>query len=331
MDAPILEVKDLHISFQVGDKLLPAVEDVCFSLETGKTLGIVGESGCGKSVTASSIMRLLPKTAVIGEQSQILFDGKNLAKLSQKEMCDIRGAKIAMIFQDPMTALNPVYTIGSQIVEMIRSHNKKISKHDAFELGVQMLEKVGIPLPRQRMKEYPHQLSGGMRQRVMIAMALSTGAKLLIADEPTTALDVTIQAQILELIEQLKTELHTSVIMITHDMGVVSDVADDVLIMYAGETVEHGNVKDIFRNPLHPYTFGLLRSIPRLNEDVEELYTIKGTVPALSEMPQGCRFSTRCEECQERCKAERPPLVNLDGHSVRCWKYAQKGGSVHGE
>lgn len=233
------------------------MEDVCFSLEAGKTLGIVGESGCGKSVTASSIMRLLPQNAVIGEQSQILFEGKNLAKLSQDEMCDIRGAKIAMIFQDPMTALNPVYTIGAQIIEMIRAHNKSISKHDAFEKGVEMLEKVGIPLPRQRMKEYPHQLSGGMRQRVMIAMALSTDAKLLIADEPTTALDVTIQAQILELIEQLKKEFHTSVILITHDMGVVSDVADDVLIMYAGETVEHGDVKEIFRNPLHPYTFGI--------------------------------------------------------------------------
>ena len=331
MEAPILEVKDLHISFRVGGDLLSAVEDVCFSLEAGKTLGIVGESGCGKSVTASSIMRLLPQNAVIGEQSQILFEGKNLAKLSQGEMCDIRGAKIAMIFQDPMTALNPVYTIGAQIIEMIRAHNKSISKHDAFEKGVEMLEKVGIPLPRQRMKEYPHQLSGGMRQRVMIAMALSTDAKLLIADEPTTALDVTIQAQILELIEQLKKEFHTSVILITHDMGVVSDVADDVLIMYAGETVEHGDVKEIFRNPLHPYTFGLLRSIPRLNEDVEVLYTIKGTVPALSEMPSGCRFSTRCSECMETCKTQRPPLVDLNGHSVRCWKYVQKEGSVHGE
>lgn len=331
MEAPILEVKDLHISFRVGGDLLSAVEDVCFSLEAGKTLGIVGESGCGKSVTASSIMRLLPQNAVIGEQSQILFEGKNLAKLSQDEMCDIRGAKIAMIFQDPMTALNPVYTIGAQIIEMIRAHNKSISKHDAFEKGVEMLEKVGIPLPRQRMKEYPHQLSGGMRQRVMIAMALSTDAKLLIADEPTTALDVTIQAQILELIEQLKKEFHTSVILITHDMGVVSDVADDVLIMYAGETVEHGDVKEIFRNPLHPYTFGLLRSIPRLNEDVEVLYTIKGTVPALSEMPSGCRFSTRCSECMEACKTQRPPLVDLNGHSVRCWKYVQKEGSVHGE
>lgn len=331
MDSPILEVNHLHISFKVGGTQLSAVEDVNFVLGPGRTLGIVGESGCGKSVTASSIMRLLPKNAVIDENSEILFEGRNLAALSQNEMCDIRGAKIAMIFQDPMTALNPVYTIGSQLIEMIRAHNKKVSKKEAFEKGVEMLEKVGIPLPRQRMKEYPHQLSGGMRQRVMIAMALSTDAKLLIADEPTTALDVTIQAQILELIDKLKNEFQTSVILITHDMGVVSDVADDVLIMYAGETVEHGNVKEIFRHPLHPYTFGLLRSIPRLNEDVDTLYTIRGTVPALSDMPSGCRFSTRCDECMEQCRTQRPPLIDLNGHSVRCWKFAEKGDAVHGE
>lgn len=330
MVSPILEVKNLRIGFNVGGKLLNAVEDISFSVEAGKTLGIVGESGCGKSVTAGSIMRLLPKNAAIDADSEILFGGQNLARLSQNQMCDIRGAKIAMIFQDPMTALNPVYTIGSQMIEMIRTHNKKISKADAFEMGTQMLEKVGIPMPRQRMKEYPHQLSGGMRQRVIIAMALSVDAKLLIADEPTTALDVTIQAQILELMEKLKSEFQSAMILITHDMGVVSDVADDVLIMYAGEAVEYSGVKDIFRNPLHPYTYGLLRSIPRLTEDTDTLYTIKGVVPSLVEMPSGCRFSNRCDECMEVCRTARPPLTDIDGHKVRCWKYSEKEGGADG-
>ena len=258
-----------------------------------------------------------------------MFNGRDLTKLSDKEMCDVRGNEISMIFQDPMTALNPVYTIGTQLIEMIRAHNKKISKKDAHAKAVEMLKKVGIPLPEHRLKSYPHQFSGGMRQRVMIAMALSTNAKMLIADEPTTALDVTIQAQILELIEELQKSLNMSVILITHDMGVVSDVADDVLIMYAGETVEYGDVASIFHHPLHPYASGLLKSIPRLDEDAETLYTIPGTVPSLSEMPSGCRFSTRCPECSERCRKEKPPLFEVDGQQVRCWKYAE-GGTGNG-
>lgn len=326
----ILDMENLHVSFDTYAGEVKAVRGVTLHVDEGEVLAIVGESGCGKSVTAQTIMKLNPMPPARIVEGKINLAGHDIVKASEKDMQKIRGQEVAMIFQDPMTCMNPTTQVGKQIVESIKLH-RHLSRQEAKEEAIKCLKQVNIPNPEERAKQYPHEFSGGMRQRAMIAMALSCNPKLLIADEPTTALDVTIQAQILELIEQLKKEFHTSVILITHDMGVVSDVADDVLIMYAGETVEHGDVKEIFRNPLHPYTFGLLRSIPRLNEDVEVLYTIKGTVPALSEMPSGCRFSTRCSECMETCKTQRPPLVDLNGHSVRCWKYVQKEGSVHGE
>lgn len=321
MEEITLEVKDLQVDFIIEKKRSTAIKNVNFVLPKGKTLGIVGESGCGKSVTATSIMRLLPKN--VGEivNGSILLNGQDLVKLSEEEMRKIRGDRISMIFQDPMTALNPVYKIGDQLIEILQAH-QNISKKDAFEKCVEMLEKVGIPSARQRMKEYPHQLSGGMRQRVMIAMALSTNPKLLIADEPTTALDVTIQAQVLDLIANLRNDFNTSVLFITHDMGVIADIADYVMVMYAGEVVEYDTVEGLFESPIHPYTYGLLKSIPRLDENIDRLYTIKGVVPALGEMPEGCRFCTRCEECTEKCRTQKPPLIKLEsGKQVACWKY----------
>lgn len=279
MEERLLEVKNLKVSFNVGKKKLTAVENVEFSLDKGKVIGIVGESGCGKSVTATSILRLVPPAvSIIDEDSQILFDGEDLVKAPEARMREIRGNEISMIFQEPMSSLNPVYRIGDQMLEMIRTHNKQISKKDALDQCVEMLKRVGIPSPEQRIREFPHQLSGGMRQRVMIAMALLCNPKLLIADEPTTALDVTIQAQILRIIKTLTKESNTSVILITHDMGVVAEVADHVMVMYAGKSVEYGTAEDIFDHPKHPYTIGLLNSIPKLGSGQEEhLYTIEGT------------------------------------------------------
>ncbi len=332
MPEPLLKVENLKVSFKIKKQKTAAVEDVNFSLDEGKIIGIVGESGCGKSVTATSILRLMPPSLCeIDENSKILFQGKDLSKASNAEMRDVRGNKISMIFQEPMTSLNPVYTIGYQMVEMLQTH-QKISKHDAMQKSIEMLEKVGIPSPEQRIKEYPHQLSGGMRQRVMIAMALSCNPKLLIADEPTTALDVTIQAQILRLMRQLTHDFNTSVILITHDMGVVAEMADHVMVMYAGKDVEYGTLEQIFDHPLHPYTNGLLRSIPRINQRKDErLYTIDGTVPTLDEMPKGCRFCTRCKEATQWCWEQDPGMHTLaDGHKVRCWKYVEEGGSTDG-
>ena len=288
---------------------------------------VVGESGCGKTVTASAVLRLLPKYVSEITNGSIMFYGKDLLKATEKEMLEIRGNKISMIFQEPMTSLNPVYTIGWQIVEMIRAH-KNISKKAAFEEGVEMLEMVEIPEARSRMKSFPHQLSGGMRQRVMIAMALCCRPALLIADEPTTALDVTIQAQVLNLINKLKSETNTAIMLITHDMGVVADIADYVIVMYAGEIVEHDTAKEIFTCPLHPYTRGLLASIPRMDKKVERLNTIKGVVPSLKYIPSGCRFSNRCPECMERCLTKAPPLISKGEKRIRCWKYCEEGGSI---
>ena len=326
MDDIILSVKDLQVDFLIGKSALTAVHDIEFSVRKGHTLAIVGESGCGKSVTATSLMRLLPKETSKIAKGTVLFDGKDLISLREKEMREIRGKRMSMIFQDPMTALNPVHTIGKQMVEMYRTH-MKISKKDAFQKGVNMLELVGIPLPEQRMREFPYQLSGGMRQRVMIAMALSCNPDLLIADEPTTALDVTIQAQILDLMKKLKEELHTAVLLITHDMGVVTEMADEVMVMYAGEVVEYGNLEDIFDHPSHPYTRGLLKAIPRLDtDDSQELYMIEGVVPALNEYGSGCRFANRCPYAKETCRDHEIALQTLDGvHSVRC---EQPGGEV---
>lgn len=324
MEGTAIEVKNLQVDFLVEKQRLTAIKNINFKLPKGKTLGIVGESGCGKSVTATTIMRLLPKETSEIVSGNIMLGEEDIVQMSTEEMRKIRGDRISMIFQDPMTALNPVYKIGDQLIEILQAH-QNISKKDAFEYCVEMLEKVGIPSPRHRMKEYPHQLSGGMRQRVMIAMALSTNPEILIADEPTTALDVTIQAQVLELIAKLKDDFHTSILFITHDMGVIADIADYVMVMYAGEIVEYDTVTGLFEDPKHPYTYGLLKSIPRLDENVDRLYTIKGVVPSLSEMPEGCRFSTRCTECTEKCRNKKPPLTTLaSGKQVACWKYVEE-------
>ena len=285
----LLTVDGLSVQFNTKKGINTAVDGISFSVGKGEILGIVGESGCGKSVTSLSILRLLGTNARIS-QGSVKLEGRELLSLSEDEMCKIRGNEIAMIFQDPMTALNPTLTIGDQLIEPLVIH-QGFNKKDARKEAVEVLKKVGISAPEKRLKEYPHQLSGGMRQRVMIAMAVSCAPKLLIADEPTTALDVTIQAQILELMLDLRQKMDTAVILITHDMGVVAETADNILVLYAGKVVEYGSVKEIFNTPKHPYTKGLLSSIPPLEEDVEELNTIEGTVPGPGQMPAGCRFS----------------------------------------
>ena len=319
----ILEVSDLRTSFFDEDFEIKAVDGVSFELPKGKTLGIVGESGSGKSITALSILRLIAKNGkVVG--GEILFNGKDLTKLSEREIRDIRGNDISMIFQEPMTSLNPVYTIGKQIYEALKVH-QGMDKKEGDKRVVELLELVGIPSPKQRMKQYPHELSGGMRQRVMIAMALACNPKLLIADEPTTALDVTIQAQILDLINDLQEELGMSVIMITHDLGVVAETCDYVAVMYGGQVVEYQEVKELFKNPKHPYTVGLLNSMPRHDVDVDELEPIKGNVPSVRNMPKGCRFAPRCPFATELCVTELPGLDRKeDGSEVRCWIYSDR-------
>ena len=314
----LLEVKNLKTGFRTDEGSFLAVDDVSFSLEKGKTLGIVGESGCGKSVTSLSIMRLIPTPPGRIEGGQILFNGKDLLKLSEPEMRKIRGNDIAMIFQEPMTSLNPVFTCGDQIAEAIELHQKGLSKKQIREKTIDMLKLVGIPEPDKRVDEYPHQLSGGMRQRVMIAMALSCNPQLLIADEPTTALDVTIQAQILELIRKLQREFQASMILITHDLGVVAETCDDVAVMYAGRIVEYGSVEDIFYRPKHQYTKGLLDSIPHFEtgQRRERLETIKGLVPSMLDLPPGCRFSSRCKAVKDDCRAAEPALRSFQGKHV---------------
>jgi oligopeptide/dipeptide ABC transporter ATP-binding protein len=318
----MIEVKGLKTEFKTDDGQFFAADDVSFSVSKGKTLGLVGESGCGKSVTAMSLMRLIqaPGHIIAGE---ILFEGRDLLKLSENEMRAIRGNDMAMIFQEPMTSLNPVFTCGNQIEETIRLHQKKLTHQETKARAIEMLRLVGIPAPERRYDEFPHQLSGGMRQRVMIAMALSCHPKLLIADEPTTALDVTIQAQILDLMRKLKSELNASMILITHDLGVVAEMCDDVAVMYAGKIVEYGSVFDIFERPQHPYTKGLLDSIPHFEsgKKLERLKTIPGLVPSLSKLPKGCRFADRCSYVQEKCHQAMPPLETKDGspHLAACY------------
>jgi oligopeptide/dipeptide ABC transporter ATP-binding protein len=317
----VLEVKGLKTYFYTDDGVAKSVDGVDFSLRKGQTLGIVGESGCGKSVTSLSIMRLVSEPAGKIAGGEILFDGENLLKKSEKEMRKIRGNRISMIFQEPMTCLNPVLTIGYQINEVLKLH-QGMTTEEATRKSIEMLKLVGIPLPDKRFHEYSHQLSGGMRQRVMIAMALACNPALLIADEPTTALDVTIQAQILELMKELKERLGTAIMLITHDLGVVAEVADEVLVMYAGKVVEYGDVRQIFLNPMHPYTKGLLSSIPDMDEEVEVLDTIKGLVPDIYDLPTGCTFAPRCKHVMEECTQRRPALTSSEGHRVRCFLYS---------
>ncbi len=322
----LLEVDDLKMYFHTQDGVVKAVNGVSYTLDRGETLGVVGESGSGKSVTSLAIMGLIDMPPGRIEGGDIRYHGESLLKMSDEQMGHIRGNGIAMIFQDPMTSLNPVYTIGRQLGEGLRLH-RGYSRKRALERSIELLRMVGIPNPEQRVKDYPHEFSGGMRQRVMIAMALACNPRLLIADEPTTALDVTIQAQILDLIYQLRDEFDMAVLFITHDLGVVSEVADRVVVMYCGQVVEEAGKVSLFERPLHPYTLGLLESIPRLeDDDSKRLYTIKGTVPNPLDMPSGCPFSDRCDRCMERCRRERPELRPYPGdpsRSVRCFLYEE--------
>jgi peptide/nickel transport system ATP-binding protein len=319
MGESLLDIEQLQVTFKTDDGEVVSIDDVSFHLREGETIGIVGESGCGKSVTSLSIMGLLGQKGRVSK-GKIQFDGKNLVKLSEYEKRKIRGNDISMIFQEPMTSLNPVFTIGHQLMEGIKLH-RKLKKKDAWKIALEMLNKVGIPRAEEIMNEYPHALSGGMRQRVMIAMALSCEPKLLIADEPTTALDVTIQAQILELMKKLRQEYGTAIMLITHDLGVIAEMADRVIVMYAGQVVEETDVFTLFNNPKHPYTIGLMSSIPHLDDDNQErLTSIPGTVPSLQQMPTGCRFHTRCPIVEERCIKKAPPLISTEeGHHTRCW------------
>ncbi|HEX5136036.1 MAG TPA: ABC transporter ATP-binding protein [Planctomycetota bacterium] len=317
--APLLEIIDLKTYFHTDEGVVKSVDGVSYDLRPGETVGVVGESGCGKSVTALSVMRLIPMPPGRIEGGQILFDGEDLVRVPESRMRQVRGGKIGMIFQEPMTSLNPVFTVGDQIEEAVRLH-LKLSAADARARAIEMLAKVGIPSPDQRVDEYPHQLSGGMRQRVMIAMALSCNPKLLIADEPTTALDVTIQAQILDLIRQLQSELGMSMLMITHDLGVIAETAHRVVVMYASKIAEKADVKELFARPLHPYTQGLFRSIPSLAGGHGRLQTIEGTVPNPLEFPVGCKFNNRCPFAQQHCVDKEPPLKEISkGHFAACW------------
>jgi oligopeptide/dipeptide ABC transporter ATP-binding protein len=329
-DSKILQVRNLETSFTTERGVLKAVDDVSFELTAGKTLGVVGESGCGKSVTSLSIMRLIPNPPGKITGGQILYKGRDLLQLGAEEMRKIRGNEISMIFQEPMTSLNPVFTIGNQLVEAILLH-QDLSRADALHQAVEMLRLVGIPAPEKRVRDYPHQLSGGMRQRVMIAMALSCNPKILIADEPTTALDVTIQAQILDLLRDLQQKTGLALLLITHDLGVVAEMAHDVVVMYAGRVVERAPVHEIFKSPQHPYTRGLLNSIPVLSRDPTgkvkktRLEPIPGIVPSLFDLPQGCRFQERCSLVSDECRSAEPVLRELRGvRSVRCVK-AEEG------
>ncbi|RAL26991.1 ABC transporter ATP-binding protein [Thermoflavimicrobium daqui] len=316
----VLEVKDLQVSFKTYSGEVHAVRGVSFDLDEGETIAIVGESGCGKSVTSQTLMRLLPSPPSVIKGGEVLFDGKDLTKVSEKEMEKIRGAQIAMIFQDPMTSLNPTLKVGDQITEGLMKHHK-MSKSDAKKKAVEMLKKVGIPSPEKRINQYPHQFSGGMRQRAMIAIALACAPKVLIADEPTTALDVTIQAQIIDLMKELQKDIKTSIILITHDLGVVADIAKRVVVMYAGKVVESGTLEEIFYQPKHPYTWGLLASMPRLDQTSDqELLPIPGSPPDLFKPPKGCPFAARCKHAMKICLEEMPEATKVSStHQVACW------------
>jgi peptide/nickel transport system ATP-binding protein len=315
----LLEVTDLRVSFPTADGLVQAVRGVSFSVDSGRTIGIVGESGSGKTVLTQTLLGLTPGGQVEGKA---VFDGTDLLNLRPDQLRRIRGAEIAVIFQDPLTSLHPLYKVGWQIAEMIRAHDRSVSKKQGIERATDLLGRVGIPQPRQRVNDYPHQFSGGMRQRAMIAMALSLSPKLIIADEPTTALDATVQAQILDLLLRLQQESDTALIMITHDLGVVADIADDVLVMYAGKAAERAGKHDIFYQPHHPYTKGLLESIPHSSAAVERLRPITGQPPSLIRLPSGCAFHPRCAYVMDRCLTEQPrlaPVGDGDSHISACW------------
>jgi len=314
---PLLEVRDLRVHFPTEDGLVRAVDGVSFSILPGETLGVVGESGSGKSVTFLTVMGLITSGSA-NVEGEVIFAGRDLLRTPPEEMRHVRGSKISMIFQDPMTSLHPFYKVGAQIAEAIRAH-QGVSRKAAFGQAVDMLAKVGIPRPEERARQYPHEFSGGMRQRAMIAMALSLNPDLLIADEPTTALDVTVQAQILDLIDRLKAEFNAAVVIITHDLGVVAEHCDDITVMYAGKVVEYGEARDIYYASHHPYTWGLLRSISRLDQEQERLQPIKGLPPSLIHVPPGCAFHPRCPYAMEICRAEVPPLLPSEGsHASAC-------------
>jgi oligopeptide transport system ATP-binding protein len=320
-----LQIKELTTRFYTEDGVVYAVNGISYTLEEGEILGVVGESGCGKSVHALSIMGLIPSPPGKIEKGEVLFDGRDLLKATQTELRDIRGSQIAMVFQDPMTSLNPVFTIGFQITEALSIH-KGMDNEEAREVAGNLLEQVGIPSAHSRLDDYPHQFSGGMRQRAMIAMALSCDPKLLIADEPTTALDVTIQAQIVDLVKHLQQDLGMAVMWITHDLGIVAEIAQNINVMYAGYIIERGSVRDIFKRTRHPYTMGLLGSLPRLDEAPgTELLAIPGLPPDLLSLPKGCPFVYRCMYAVDRCLEEMPPLEQTDGkdHTVACWRWKE--------
>ena len=323
----VLEVRDLNVTFHARGQEIRAVRGVNLDVYPGEILGIVGESGSGKSVTMKAVLGILPENASV-KAGSLKLRSTEMTSLSEEEYRRLRGKDMTMIFQDPMTALDPVMTVGKHMEEVLKRNLGLKNKEEIRQKSIEMLDKVGIPDPPSRLKQYPHEFSGGMRQRVLIAMALACGPKLLIADEPTTALDVTIQAQILDLLQELEEQYHTSIVLITHDMGVVAEMADHVLVMYAGKSVEYGTAEQIFDHPLHPYTIGLLDSIPKLGSGQEEhLHTIEGTVPGLDEMPVGCRFCTRCPHATETCRQQDPGMRVLeDGHKVRCLLY-ENGGS----
>ncbi|RXZ82031.1 ABC transporter ATP-binding protein [Paenibacillaceae bacterium] len=321
---PLLEVNNLKTHFHTERGKVTAVNGVSFSMHKGEIIGVVGESGCGKSVMSQSLLRLLDHTDPIAYEGEVIFEQQDLLKLSPAKLRAIRGDEISIIFQDPLTSLNPVYTIGNQIEEVIRLHQNK-SRKEARQQAIEILRLTGIPSPEVRVNEYPHQLSGGMQQRAMIAMALSCEPKLLIADEPTTALDVTIQAQILELIVDLNKKLGMGVLFITHDLGVVSEICTSVKVMYLGQIVEDTTTERLFASPLHPYTQGLIKSIPKLaGSRQDKLHVIEGTVPSLSDVPKGCSFSTRCPFADEKCRSQEPPMETAaENHRVKCWHHAR--------
>ncbi|MEW4217340.1 ABC transporter ATP-binding protein [Bacillus thuringiensis] len=323
MSKAVVELKDLQTHFQTDEGTVKAVNHVSFAVREGETVCVVGESGCGKSVTALSIMGLIAESgSVVG--GDILYEGKSLLGMKEKELRSLRGNDIAMIFQEPMTSLNPVFTVGEQIVETLREH-ELLSKNEAYKKAIELIRKVGIARADEIVHSYPHELSGGMLQRIMIAVALSCNPKLLIADEPTTALDVTIQAQILDLLRQVKEEFKTSILLITHDLGVVAEMADYVVVMYAGKVIEEAPVLEIFQNPKHPYTKGLLKSKPVMGKRIDKLYSIPGQVPNLVGLGEFCYFSGRCEHCMEICEKEAPNLnVNDENHKVACWLYEER-------